>query len=106
MWFPNAWFSKIGLLAVGALLWGGGAQAGTSVESLSQEDGVTCKPEELRSCLIYESANQRYTRKILYMHSDCFCHHAGGDKALVTGQPCMLSGTQPWCVCEILRESA
>ena len=28
MWFPNAWFSKIGLLAVGALLWGGGAQAG------------------------------------------------------------------------------
>ena len=53
MLLPNAWFSKIGLLAVGTLLWGGGAQAGTSLESLSQEDGVTCEPEGLRSCLIY-----------------------------------------------------
>ena len=53
MLFPNAWFSKIGLLAVGALLWGGGAQAGTSLQSLSQEDGVTCKQGGLRSCLIY-----------------------------------------------------
>ena len=53
MLLPNAWFSKIGLLAVGALLWGGGVQAGTSLKSLSQEDGVTCKKDELRSCLIY-----------------------------------------------------
>ena len=37
----------------GALLWGGGAQAGTSLKSLSQEDGVTCEQRGLRSCLIY-----------------------------------------------------
>ena len=36
MLLPNAWFSKIGLLAVGALLWSGGAQAGTSLQSLSE----------------------------------------------------------------------
>ncbi len=53
MLFPNAWFSKIGLLVVGALLWGGGVQAGTSLESLSKESGVTCKQGDLRSCLIY-----------------------------------------------------
>ena len=28
-----------------------------------------------------ESANQRYMQKILYMHPDCFCYRAGGDKA-------------------------
>ena len=52
MWFPNAWFSKIGLLAVGALLWGGGAQAGTSLDSLSKEPLFQCVKERFYSCFV------------------------------------------------------
>ena len=59
MLLPNAWFSKIGLLAVGALLWGGGAQAavalsprGASLESLSKEPLFQCVKERFYSCFV------------------------------------------------------
>ena len=72
MWFPNAWFSKIGLLAVGALLWGGGSaqEVSGSLKSLSQEDGVTCKKDELRSCLIYYYLVEPYAKGELKDLSD------------------------------------
>ena len=54
MWFPNAWFSKIGLLAVGALLWGGGAaqEIVGSLKSLSEEDSNQCAHLDYFPCLV------------------------------------------------------
>ena len=45
--------SKSLLLLAGLLLWSGGAQAGNSLQDLSEEEGVTCAQGDLRSCLIY-----------------------------------------------------
>ena len=53
MWRFDAALSKTILLLAGMLLWGGGAQAETSLKSLSEVEGVTCKKGDLRSCLIY-----------------------------------------------------
>ena len=54
MLFPNAWFSKIGLLAVGTLLWGGGAaqEIVGSLKSLSEEDSNQCAHLDYFPCLV------------------------------------------------------
>ena len=54
MLLPNAWFSKIGLLAAGTLLWGGGAaqEIVGSLKSLSEEDSNQCAHLDYFPCLV------------------------------------------------------